>query len=256
MRLVGAVALVTGGASGIGRAVALRLAREGAAVAINYSRSEAGARETAREAERTGVRAAAVRADVSRDDEARGLIDAVARDLGGLDILVNSAGWTRLVQPHRDLEALGDDVWERTMAVNVRGTFYCIRAAVPYMERGGGGAVVNIGSVAAITGLGSSLAYAASKAAVHTMTLSLARALAPSRVRVNAVAPGLIATGFAGVSDSGVSETAPTTPIARLATVDEVAEAVLFCVTNGALTGAVIVVDGGRVALGPIERPR
>jgi 3-oxoacyl-[acyl-carrier protein] reductase len=256
MRLGGKVAIVTGGGTGIGRAIVLALAREGAAVAVNYSKSAAEAEATAREAEQAGGRGMAVKADVSRAAEARAMVDRVAREWGGLDILVNNAGWTRRV-PHRQLEDLTDEVWERVMAVNVRGAFYCIRAAVPHMERRGGGAIVNITSVAAFTGEGSSMAYAASKAALGTLTKSLARALAPA-IRVNAVAPGLLATGFGGgfITEALLARRAAITPIGRNPTVEEAAEAVLALITNGSMTGYTHIVDGGVVALGPTESPR
>ena len=138
-----------------------------------------------------------MRADVTREAEVREMVEHVARELGGLDGLVNNAGWTQRV-PHRQLDDLTDEIWERVLATNLRGPFYCVRAAVPHMERRGGGAIVNITSVASATGTGSSMAYAASKAGLDTLTKSLARALAPARIRVNAVAPGLLGTGFGG----------------------------------------------------------
>ncbi|HYB71125.1 MAG TPA: SDR family NAD(P)-dependent oxidoreductase, partial [Candidatus Bathyarchaeia archaeon] len=142
-RLSGKVALVTGGATGIGRATVVALAREGATIAINYSKSAAEAKATARLAEQAGVRALVVQADVTRDREARAMVDQVARELGGLDCLVNNAGWTQRV-PHRQLEDLTDEIWDRVLATNLRGPFYCARAAVPHMERRGGGAIVNV----------------------------------------------------------------------------------------------------------------
>jgi 3-oxoacyl-[acyl-carrier protein] reductase len=246
------VALVTGGATGIGRATVLALAREGAAVAINYCRSTAAAHETAALAEQAGVRAMAVRADVTRDDQVRAMIDEVARELGGLDCLVNNAGWTQRV-PHRQLEALTDDIWDRALATNLRGPFHCARAAVPHMERRGGGAIVNITSVATFTGTGSSMAYAASKAGLDALTKSLARALAPSRIRVNAVAPGLLATGFGGglITQDLLAQIGGLTPIGRPAAVEEVAEAVVYLLANEAVTGHTTIVDGGLTALGP-----
>ncbi len=252
MTLQGKIALVTGGATGLGRAITLLLAREGAAVAVNYSSSEAEAQETARQAAKAGVKAVAVKADVSRDAGARSLVDGVARELGGLDILVNNAGWTSPV-PHQELDSLTDEIWDRVMAVNVRGAFYCVRAAVPHMERRGGGVVINITSVAAMTGAGSSMAYAASKAALGTLTLSLARALAPKKIRVNAVAPGVMATGFGGgfISDEMLRSVATSNAIGRPAAIDEGAQAVLHLVTNGSMTGHTTVVDGGLMALGP-----
>lgn len=251
-KLSGKVVLVTGGATGIGRATVLALAREGAAVAVNYARSKAAAHETAKLAEQAGVRALPVRADVTRDAEVRAMVDAVARELGGLDGLVNSAGWTRRV-PHRQLEDLTDEIWERALATNLRGPFYCARAAVPHMERRGGGAIVNITSVAAFTGTGSSMAYAASKAGLDALTKSLARALAPSRIRVNAVAPGLLATGFGGglITPDVLAQIGRLTPIGRPVTVEEAADAVVFLLGNEALTGYTSIVDGGLTALGP-----
>jgi 3-oxoacyl-[acyl-carrier protein] reductase len=249
--LAGTVAVVTGGASGIGLAAALAFARGGAAVAVGYSRSRPAAEAAVARIDAGGGRALAVQADVSRDADVRAMIDRVAAELGGIDYLVNCAGWTRRVQPHSDLEALGDDVWDRVWAVNVKGAFYCARAAVPHMVKRGGGAVVNVTSVAAFSGMGSSMAYAASKAALTTLTLSMARALAPA-VRVNAVAPGLIATGFGGFSEADWGAVAKTTPVGRLATEEETADAIVYLATAKALTGQTIVVDGGLVALGPV----
>jgi NAD(P)-dependent dehydrogenase (short-subunit alcohol dehydrogenase family) len=153
-RLSGKVALVTGGATGIGRATVLALAREGAAVAVNYSKSKAAAHETAKLAEEAGVRALPIQADVTQDAQVRAMCDEVARELGGLDCLVNNAAWTQRV-PHRQLEDLTDEIWDRVVATNLRAPFYCARAAVPHMERRGGGAIVNITSVATFTGTGS-----------------------------------------------------------------------------------------------------
>jgi 3-oxoacyl-[acyl-carrier protein] reductase len=256
-RLSGKVALVTGGATGIGRATVLALAREGAAVAVNYSKSVAEAKETVRLAEQAGGRALVVQADVTRDREARAMIDQVARELGGLDCLVNNAGWTQRV-PHRQLDDLTDEIWDRVLATNLRGPFYCARAAVPHMERRGGGAIVNVTSVAGFTGTGSSMAYAASKAGLNTLTKSLARALAPSRIRVNAVAPGLLATGFGGgmITPEFLDQTGSVTPIRRPATVDEAADAVVFLLANESMTGYTSIVDGGLSALGPMDPAR
>jgi len=256
-RLSGKVALVTGGATGIGRATVLALAREGATVAVNYSRSVAEAKETARLAEQAGGRALVVQADITRDREARAMVDQVARELGGLDCLVNNAGWTQRV-PHRQLDDLTDEIWDRVVATNLRGPFYCARAAVPHMERRGGGAIVNITSVAGFTGTGSSMAYAASKAGLNTLTKSLARALAPARIRVNAVAPGLLATGFGGgfITREFLDQTGSVTPISRPATVDEAADAVVFLLANESMTGYTSIVDGGLSALGPMDPAR
>ncbi|MFQ5830244.1 MAG: SDR family NAD(P)-dependent oxidoreductase [Candidatus Methylomirabilia bacterium] len=251
MNLTNAVAVVTGGGTGIGLATALGFARAGAAVVVNYSRSTEAANRAVKQIEDLGRRALAIRADVSRDDEVRAMMDRVAKELGGIDYLVNNAGWSKPVQPHRDMDALTDEIWDRVWAVNVRGAFYAVRAAVPHMERRGGASVVNVSSVAAFSGTGSSMAYAASKSALIALTKSLARSLAP-KIRVNAVAPGLIATGFGGWTEAQCQATAKVTPTRRLPSVEETAEAILYLASSTALTGQTIVVDGGLLGLGPL----
>ena len=252
MTLQGKAALVTGAATGIGRAIAERFAREGARVAVNFRNSREAAEQLVAQIRAAGGTAIPVAADVSVDSEVRAMIEQVEREFGRLDVLVNNAGWSTRV-PHRKLGDLTDEVWDKTFDVNLRGLFYCVRAAAPLLRKQPGAAIVNVASVAGSTGVGSSMAYAASKAGVITMTKSLARALAPG-IRVNAISPGLIRTHFAGRPDSDSDFTAEemATPLKRLATADECAEVVRFLASSAtAVTGQTILVDGGLYVLGP-----
>ena len=246
--LSGKVALVTGGASGIGAASVRALHAAGASVGIVYHASEAEALALvaellARSATAGGARAVAVRADCGDDAAVRGAVAAVAAALGGrLDILVCSAGTTRFVD---DLEALTDADWDACLRLNTRGPFYAARAAAPLMRAGGGGLVVFVGSVAAKTGAGSSIAYAASKGALATMTKSLAKALAPA-VRVNAVAPGITRTRWLAGKEEFIDKYGSGTPMGRVAEAEDVAAAVLAFTAMPFVTGETLVVDGGR----------
>lgn len=252
MTLQDKAALVTGASTGIGRAIAERFAREGALVAVNFRSSREAAQQLVAEIRAAGGVAIPVAADVSVESEVRAMIDQVEREFGRLDVLVNNAGWSTRV-PHRNLDELTDEIWDKTFDVNLRGLFYCVRAAVPLLRKQDGAAIVNVASVAGSTGVGSSMAYAAAKAGVLTMTKSLARALAPE-IRVNAISPGLIRTHFAGRpnSSSDFSAEEMATPLKRLATVDECAEVALFLASSAtAVTGQAILVDGGLYVLGP-----
>jgi 3-oxoacyl-[acyl-carrier protein] reductase len=238
------VALVTGAATGIGRAVALRFAARGLAVAINFSRSESDARQTLADVEKLGVPALLCQASVSEDKAVREMVARCQQELGGLDVLVNNAGTTRFID-HPDFEAVTDEVWDEIMDVNLKGPFQCIRAAAA-MLRERGGSIVNVTSVAGILGQGSSIPYAASKAALNTMTKSLARVFAPL-VRVNAVAPGPVKTRWLAGHDDMIQQSLKLTPLGRAADPDDIADAVEFLALDQTLmTGQVIVVDGGR----------
>jgi len=246
-RLEGKVGLVTGGGTGTGRAICLALAAEGCAVVVNYSRSIADAEETAREVARAGVQGIAMKADVSREAEVREMIGRTVARLGRLDVLVNCAGWTAFI-PHNDLDGLTDEIWERTFDVNLRGTFSCCRAAIPHMVKQGRGSIINIASIAGVTGSGSSIAYCASKAAILSLTRSLAIAFAPE-VQVNAVSPGGIEATRWSVGQEEFNEMGRRlTPMKRLASVEDIAEVVVFLgAGRHFMTGQNLVIDGGRV---------
>lgn len=248
MSLKGKVSLVTGGGTGVGRAIVLQLARLGAAVAVNYSQSKSEAESTAKEAGDCGVRSLAVQADVADESQVQRMTEMVRQQLGPVEILVNNAAFTRFTHL-ADLHALSQQDWNRTFSVNVNGTFYCSRAVAPMMKSQGWGRIVNISSIAAFTGQGSSIAYCASKAAVLSLTRSLARVLGPE-ITVNAVAPGLIDTRWiAGrerleeLKASYMRET----PLGKVLTPDDVAEAAVSLITSmNLVTGQTIVVDGGK----------
>jgi len=234
------VALVTGGGTGIGRAIARALAGAGARVAVNYSRSRAEAEDTAGAITRQAGTAIVVQADVSRERQVEDMVGRVVQDLGRLDILVNNAGTTTFVD-HRNLDALTAEIWDRTLAVNVKGTFFCSRAAARVMPDGG--RIINIGSVAGVAGSGSSIAYAASKGAIHTMTKSFARALAP-RITVNAIAPGLIETRWHVGREAFIAAHVP--PVQRIGRPEDIAHLALALATaDNFITGQIIVADGG-----------
>jgi 3-oxoacyl-[acyl-carrier protein] reductase len=250
MDLKDRVAVVTGGGTGIGRAISEHFARHGAHVVVNYSRSQEASEETVKGIRAAGGTAIAAGADVSKQSEAMGLMEKSEREFGRIDYLINNAGWSTRI-PHQQLDDLTDEIWDHTLNTNLRGAFYCVRAAAPFLKRQPGAAIVNIASVAALMGQGSSMAYAASKGGMVTMTRSLARALAPD-IRVNAVLPGFVRTRFAGWPDSAFDQAEKITPLRKLATVDDVAEAALFFAAMAkGTTGETLVVDGGMAPLGP-----
>ncbi len=238
---------MAGGAGGIGSATCRALAREGFRVVVGYGRSGEAATELA--AALPGGPHLAVAADVTDSAALARAAADVERELGGCDVLVNGAGVTRFV-PHDDLDALDDDLIDDILRTNVRGAIAAVRALRPLLGRSarpGGGVVVNISSIAAVTAMGSNVAYCASKAALDNVTRSLARALAPA-IRVVSVSPGVVETGFirsldAAWRDQQVSRT----PLGRLAAPDEVASAVVAVVRDLTFTtGSVLAVDGGR----------
>lgn len=241
------VAIVTGGGTGVGRACVLQLARRGFDVVVNYSRSESDAAETASDASQYETTVTAIRCDVSNDDDVRKMVDQVDRQHGRLDVLINNAAVTDFV-PYPDLDGLTEAMWDRVLAVNLKGPFFVSRAAAELLSAGDGGAIVNVSSVAAITGMGSSIAYAASKAGVNSMTKSLAKTLAP-KVRVNAVCPGPIDSRWIrqGIPDWDINDMVADYPIPKPSSPDDIADAVLFFALGTSMTtGQILSVDGGQ----------
>lgn len=243
MDLRNKIALVTGGGTGIGRATSLTLAKKGAAVIVNYSRSKADADETVQWIEHEGGQAMAIQADVSRDEEVRAMVQTAVNRFGTIDLLVNNAGMTKYI-PMGDLEAATEDIWDELLAVNVKGMFYCARAAAPFLKRQQG-AIVNLGSIAGQTGVGSSLPYAVSKAAVHGLTKSLAQALAPD-IRVNCIVPGAVATRWWSGREAQMDSLAPRLPLHRISTPEDIAAMICAALEQEAMTGQIITVDCGQ----------
>jgi 3-oxoacyl-[acyl-carrier protein] reductase len=244
-------ALVTGGATGIGRAAVLALARAGFDVALNYSSSEAAARKTAAEAEKLGASTLVVRCDVSDEASVRAMLQSVEKEFQRLDVLVNNAGTTAAWKP-RDLETLSLDEWDRVFAVNVRGLFQVTRAAVPLLRKSQG-CVVNTASIVGLRPGPQPLPYAASKAAVINLTRTLAWNLGPE-IRVNAVAPGWMEGDWMkrmlkDKYDDLMGKRAKATPLGRVVTAEDVAETMMSLVqSNRFVTGEIIVIDGGFAA--------
>ncbi len=260
--LHGKVAIVTGSATGIGAAVAQGLARRGANLVVNYTKSEAEAHETAQAIRKAGADVRIVQGDVARDEDCRRLAAEAQAAWGRIDILVNNAGTTKFVTNHADLDSLSSEDFARIYAVNVIGPFQMIRACLDGLKAHREGSVVNVSSIAGVAGIGSSVAYAASKGALNTMTYSLARALAPD-VRVNAVCPGYVDTPwfvkqFGKEMAERIAESeGKRNPLQRVADGAEIAKTVLFFAgpESGNITGETLLSDGGlHLAMAGVRR--
>jgi 3-oxoacyl-[acyl-carrier protein] reductase len=243
------VALVTGSATGIGRATAIELARHGYDVIVNYSRSADAARETVAQCEAAGARTLLIQCDVSDDPRVRAMLSEVEKTCGRLDALVNVAG-TTVLTAQEDLEAISSEDFDRVMAVNVKSVFLVTRAAAPLLKRTGNAAIVNLASIVGPRPGAQPIPYAASKAAVVNMTRTFSRIMAPE-VRVNAVAPGWIAGEWMERTlgehyDRLMERRARATPMGRVCTFEDVAEVILNLIEhNSFVTGETIVIDGG-----------
>ena len=242
-------ALVTGAATGIGRAAALALAKNGYDVVINFSRSENAAKATARDAEAAGARTLLYRCDVSDDASVRAMLAAAEKKFGRLDVLINNAGTTIDVEP-KNLDEVKVEEWNRVFAVNVLGLFLVTRAAVPLLKKSPNASIVNTCSIAGLRPSAQPLPYAASKAAVANLTKTLANALGPE-IRVNAVAPGWMEGDWmkrtlAENYDGLMARRAKYTPLKRCCTAEDVAETMMSLILgNRFVTGEIIIIDGG-----------
>jgi NAD(P)-dependent dehydrogenase (short-subunit alcohol dehydrogenase family) len=236
--LIGQVALVTGGGKRIGRSIALRLARAGADVAVNYHESAGEAAQVAEEIGRMGRRAATFQADVSKADHVRGLFGAVEREFGRLDILVNNAGVFFGV-PFAELT---EEQWDFTLNINLKAQYLCAQAALPLLKRSGHGRIVNISSIGAFQPKPDHVQYCVSKAGVVMLTRCLARALGPE-ITVNSVAPGKIQFPDEEIDQGYIRRT----PLAKVGDGDDIADTVLFLIQSDFITGQTVLVDGGRM---------
>lgn len=241
------VVLVTGSATGVGRACAVKFAALGYDVIVNYAKSELEAHETVRLVKEEGAEALMIQCDISNQSAVSSMMVQIEQAYGALDILVNNAGCTFAV-PHQNLDEMTEERWDRILNVNLKGTFFVTRAAVPLLHKAEQAAVINISSVAGLSGLGSSIAYCASKGAINTMTKSLARVLAP-KIRVNAVCPGPIDTRWLRdwMTEEQIQEFTADYPIPRCSTPEDVADTVCYLAVGTTMTtGQCVVLDGGR----------
>ena len=237
--LAGKVAIVTGSSSGIGEEIARRLSDLGATVVVNSANSVDAGKQVANTLPGKSLY---VQADISDRAACQTLIDTTLNSFGHLDILINNAGWTTLVA-HHDLDSLTDEIFEKTFDVNVFGTWWLTKAAMPHLKNSADGNVVNITSIAGVRPVGSSIAYAMTKAALNHMTVLLAKSCGP--VRVNAVAPGLVETPWTRDWQAQHDNVSRVAPLKRSATPQDCGEATIALIRNKYATGQIFVVDGG-----------
>ena len=237
--LDGKVAIVTGSSSGIGEEIARRLSDLGANVVVNSANSVNAGQQVAKS---LSTKSLYIQADISDQEAGQQLIDKTISEFGQLDILINNAGWTTLVA-HHDLDSLTDEIFEKTFDVNVFGTWWLTKAAIPHLKKSKDGNIVNITSIAGVRPVGSSIAYAMTKAALNHMTILLAKSCGP--VRVNAVAPGLVETPWTSDWQAQHDNVARVAPLKRSATPQDCAEATIALIRNKYATGQIFLVDGG-----------
>lgn len=246
MKFEGKVALVTGASRGIGRAIALALAAQGADVAVNYAGSEAAAKEVAAEIEAMGRKAFVIQADIASTEASTAMVDAVVKEFGRIDVLVNNAGITR----DGLLMRMKEEDWDAVITTNLKGVFNCTKAAIKYMMKQRSGNIVNISSIVGVMGNAGQANYCAAKAGVIGFTKATAKEVAARGIRVNAIAPGFIKTDMTSVLPEKVVEAMLAgIPLNRLGETEDIAKAVLFLASSDAnyITGQTLHVDGGMV---------
>lgn len=246
MKLEGKKVLVTGASRGIGKAIALAMAAEGADVAVNYAGSEAAAKAVAAEIEAMGRKAIVIQADISSNEAATGMIDQVVKEFGRIDVLVNNAGITR----DGLLMRMKEEDWDAVITTNLKGVFNCTKAAVKYMMKQKAGHIVNISSVVGVMGNAGQANYAAAKAGVIGFTKAVAKEVAARGITVNAIAPGFIQTDMTAVlNEKQVEGMLASIPLRKLGDPSDIAKAALFLASEDAnyITGQTLHVDGGMV---------
>ena len=250
MELNGKSVIITGSSSGIGAATAKLCASKGAKVAINYSKSAEEGEKVAEECRALGGETILVQGNVSEDEDCKRIVQTVVDAFGGVDLLVNNAGTTKF-NGHANLDGLDKDDFLNIYSVNLVGPYQMIRACAPFMKEAGFGSVINVSSIAGVKGIGSSVAYAASKGALNTMTMSLGRALGPE-IRVNAICPGFVGTEWFVKSlgqemfDAIKAQQEEATPLKRAGTAEDIAQAIVsLAQASDHITGETLLVDAG-----------
>ncbi len=253
MKLRGKVALVTGASKGIGRGIALGMAKEGASVVINYYSDREGAIRVAEEIEKTGGKSLVCRADVSVSSEVNKMVETAIKSFGKIDILINNAG----VAFWKPFFEVSEDIWDRTLNVNLKGAFLCSQAVARDMAKKGGGNIVHISSNAGYAALDCLVPYCASKGGLTLLTKAMAVELAPYKIRVNTVAPGTVEIKRNLEEDPNYPDNwLPYIPMKRVAQVDEIVMPVIFLASDESsyITGQVLYVEGGVLAYVPMPR--
>ncbi len=251
MKAEGKVAIVTGAGKGIGRGIAIELAREGANVAVNYAHSEAGAQEIVQQIIDMGRQAIAIKADISKNTEIEAMVEKTFSKFGRIDILVNNTGITE----RQKILDITEEFWDRTMDINLKGAFFCMQAAARKMVKTGGGKIINLSSLHATASMEQLAPYAASKGGMNSLTTQAALELAPYKINVNAIAPGLIEVEkLEHNPDYDRDHCAKEIAWGRVGLPEDIGKAVVFLASSDSnyMTGNVIYVDGGLLTRLPL----